>query len=62
MTEQEQHIKRLFSGHRRQAETSKESPFDKLFDREWEEFVVKFDEQSGKFMTQTVCCPMEQVN
>jgi len=28
---------------------------DPLFDRDWEVFVIKRDEQTGEFRTQTVC-------
>ena len=29
---------------------------DPLFDRHWEVFVIKRDEHTGEFRTQTVCC------
>ena len=29
---------------------------DPLFDRDWEVFVIKRDEQTGEYRTQTVCC------
>jgi len=29
---------------------------DPLFDRDWEVFVIKRDEHTGEFRTQTVCC------
>ncbi|MFL6468222.1 MAG: hypothetical protein ACJ72Z_09730 [Pyrinomonadaceae bacterium] len=33
-----------------------ENEGDPLFDRDWEVFVIKRDERTGEFQTQTICC------
>lgn len=35
--------------------------YDRLFDREWEVFVIKRDEATGKLIGKTACCALSPV-
>lgn len=61
MAKRKQIIKRL-ENQRRISRSSEytQTAFEKLFEGEWEEFVVRFDKQKGEFVTETVSRSLEQ--
>jgi hypothetical protein len=64
MAEKEKIIEKFRAGCRktnsRNTGTNAESKKD-LFDREWEVFVIKRDEGTGKLIGRTACCALSPV-
>ena len=64
MTAKEKRIEKFRAGCRttssHNSETNAKSKKD-LFDREWEVFVIKRDEATGKLIGKTACCALSPV-